>query len=174
MIRRPPRSTLSSSSAASDVYKRQVQMLEQRVQYAEEDARSSRELLDVRTQMFEESQNGSGHSAEMEKLQDENEALKTKVIHLQAMLEVSCSGQEAGVADKGTKEYADALEADLILAKTEIATLKTEYSAMMGRPQISCPSAAERSTPTSSGMSRLGSGRSRPGHRRTQSRGDMR
>ena len=28
MIRRPPRSTLSSSSAASDVYKRQVQVLE--------------------------------------------------------------------------------------------------------------------------------------------------
>src|SRR5674536_223579 len=31
MIRRPPRSTLSSSSAASDVYKRQVQDLEQDV-----------------------------------------------------------------------------------------------------------------------------------------------
>ena len=48
MIRRPPRSTLDRSSAASDVYKRQVRVLQQGALLAEgtpEEIRQNREVI---------------------------------------------------------------------------------------------------------------------------------
>ena len=51
MIRRPPRSTLDRSSAASDVYKRQVQLAQAQLQAAEQEliVRTSQLYFDVLT-----------------------------------------------------------------------------------------------------------------------------
>lgn len=160
-------SNLGTSSDQVEDLKMQIKVLEQRLDYAEQDARDSRDLLEQRTRVLQDADQAQVSNAQLEKLTDENEELRTKVASLQSILEVSCIGQEAGMVNKDSKEYIESLEMELIQAKTEIATLKSEHDKLMGKKHRGVLGAApeeHRSTPT---------GRSRPGHRRTHSRGDM-
>lgn len=137
--------------------------MEEKVKYAEEDARTSRELLEQRTKMWrsQDDKAESSFKTENERLRDENEALKYQVAALQASLEVACR-DGTGAHNKASNEYTESLEMDLIHAKTEIATLKEGYD-LRQAPQQQHES---RGTPTSNRTTR-------PSHRRTHSRGDM-
>eukprot|EP00656_Telonema_subtile_P024919 TRINITY_DN27071_c0_g1_i2.p1 TRINITY_DN27071_c0_g1~~TRINITY_DN27071_c0_g1_i2.p1 ORF type:complete len:378 (+),score=98.19 TRINITY_DN27071_c0_g1_i2:116-1249(+) len=156
-----------SSDQVEDL-KMQIKVLEQRLDYAEQDARDSRDLLDQRTRVLQDADQAQASNAQLEKLTDENEELRTKVASLQSILEVSCIGQEVGVVNKD--DWIESLEMSLIHAKTEIATLKEEHDKLLGKkhrgpvPALAEDHSTARSTPT---------GRSRPGHRRTHSRGEM-
>jgi len=145
--------------------KMQIQVLKDRVQISEDAARESQQMLENRTRVLQESNAGESSancSVDVERLQDENEALQGLVNALTAQLDTACTGTKHGIqkpSGLGTKdkEYIEMLEMELIQAKTEIAELKQGYDEV------------ERSKrDLESQKETWKSGR---GHRRTNSRG---
>jgi len=114
----------------------QIQVLKDRVQISEDAARESQSLLEHRTRIMQENVSGDGAAAnsciDVEKIQDENEALQMRVTALTAQLDVSCAGSRSGIQKPSglstqDKEYIEMLEMELIQAKTTIAELKAGY-----------------------------------------------
>jgi len=116
-----------------DDLKMQVQVLKDRLQISENDAREAHQLLEHRTKILQENvTTGAEGIVDVERLQEENEELHMKVTALSAQLDVSCSGVKHGIPkpaglDSREKEYIEMLEMELIQAKTTIAELKAGY-----------------------------------------------
>eukprot|EP00656_Telonema_subtile_P049962 TRINITY_DN6343_c0_g1_i2.p1 TRINITY_DN6343_c0_g1~~TRINITY_DN6343_c0_g1_i2.p1 ORF type:complete len:196 (+),score=70.69 TRINITY_DN6343_c0_g1_i2:103-690(+) len=99
MIRRPPTSTLSSSSAASDVYKRQEQhgrCRQLEVQQAEADNSALRtRALEVQEEVRKWREEVRGKREAHDKIAEENEALEEELDALQAELSSVSGAQRA-------------------------------------------------------------------------------
>lgn len=145
--------------------KMEMEMLQQRLQVAEEDARNAHEQLQHRTRLMQESSGPIVNGVDVERLQELNEELQTKVMALTAQLDVSCTASNHGVtkpSKSGTEqdEYVAMLEMELIQAKTKIAELQSGYDGLeRGKRELD-----EQKKTWKSGR----------GHRRTSSRGTPR
>jgi hypothetical protein len=107
-----------------------------KVQVSEDAARESHRILKYRTRIMQQEaadgSSGENCSADVERLQDDNEALRMKVIALTAQLDVCLIGTKQGIQkpfglSAQNKEYTEMLKMELINAKTTIAELMVVY-----------------------------------------------
>ena len=107
-----------------------------KVQVSEDAARESHGILKYRTRiMQQEAADGSSEetcSADVEKLQDDNEALQVKVIALTAQLDVCLIGTKQRIQkpfglSTQNEQCTEMLKMELVNAKTTVAELMVVY-----------------------------------------------